>query len=245
MESTKFSLKGKTILITGASSGIGMQTAIECSIAGANLILTARNEERLTETLNKCKKGNHKIIVADLKNQNEITNIISEIDKIDGVVHSAGIAEYMPCKFINEKNIYEIMDINFKAPVLLTSLLLRKKKLNKMASIVFISSIASKLPSFGVSLYSSSKAAIEGYSRSLAIEIADKQMRSNCLLPTFVETELLDGAKNIASDQSIEKYKNLLPLGFGSTTDVANSCVFLLSDEAKWITGENIKLGSL
>jgi NAD(P)-dependent dehydrogenase (short-subunit alcohol dehydrogenase family) len=222
-----------------------MQTAIECSKAGANLIITGRNNKRLSATLNKCEKGNHKTIIADLTKQDDINNLISQINNIDGVVHSAGIAEYMPCKFISEENFYNIMDINFKAPVLITSLLLRKKKLNKQASIVFISSIASRLPSFGVSLYASSKAAIEGFSRSLSIEIASKKMRSNCLSPTFVETELLDGAKNIVSNESIEKYKNLLPLGFGTTADVANASIFLLSDESKWITGESIKLGSL
>ena len=155
----KFSLEGKKVLITGASSGIGKQTAIEASQMGAELFITGRNKERLNETHTLCKKGNHKTISADLTNHDELMSVINNIDsKIDGVVHCAGSVEYMPCSFINEKTVLEMMEINFKTSVLITSYLLRKKKLNKMASIVFLSSIASTKPYFGGSLYSSSKA---------------------------------------------------------------------------------------
>ena len=247
MESTKFSLEGKTILITGASSGIGMQTAIECSTAGANLIITARNKKRLTNTLNLCKKGNHKIIVADLTNQDEIKVLVSQIEKLDGIVHSAGVVNYIPTQFITDKNIYELMDVNYKAPVLLTSLLIRKKKFNKMASIVFISSIASQAPAYGGGQYSSSKAAIEGYSRTLAIEIAPKKMRSNCLLPTIVKTDMIYNSREklLINDDAITNYEKQLPLGFGSAKDIADTSVFLLTDESRWITGQSIKMGNL
>lgn len=244
MVSNKFSLKGKKILITGASSGIGKQTAIEASKVGAELIITGRNEKRLNETLSLCEKGNHLTIIADLLNHEQLMTVISKIDgKIDGIVHSAGIVEYMPCKFLTEKNVYEVMDTNYKAPVLLTSYLLRKKKLNNMSSIVFISSIASSMPTYGGSLYTSSKSAIEGFSRALASEIAPKKMRSNCILPAFVETNMLTKVRNTITKDGIDKYKTELPLGFGEPKDVANTCVFLLSNESRWITGENIKMG--
>jgi NAD(P)-dependent dehydrogenase (short-subunit alcohol dehydrogenase family) len=243
MASTKFSLKGKTILITGASSGIGRQTAIETSNVDAELIITGRNKERLEETLSLCSKANHKIIVADLLDHEQLVNVVSECEKIDGIVHSAGAVEYMPCKFINEKNVYEMMDVNYKTAILLTSYILRKKKLNNMASIVFISSIASVMPAFGGSLYSSSKAALEGFSRALSIEIAPKKMRSNCLLPTLVETNLLDKARKVVTNEGINQYEGQLPLGFGEPEDVANTAVFLLSDESRWITGESLKMG--
>jgi NAD(P)-dependent dehydrogenase (short-subunit alcohol dehydrogenase family) len=243
MESNKFSLEGKKILITGASSGIGKQTAIEASKLGAELVLTGRDEKRLNETLSLCEKGNHKLIIADLLVHEQLKNVVSEISKLDGIVHSAGAVEYMPCKFINEKNVYEMMDVNYKTAVLITSYLLRKKKLNNMASIVFISSIASVLPAFGGSLYSSAKAALEGFSRALSVEIAAKKMRSNCLLPTLVETDLLDKARKVVSAHGINQYETQLPLGFGEPEDVANTAIFLLSDEAKWITGQSIKMG--
>ena len=145
MASTKFSLEGKTILITGASSGIGKETAIQTSSMGAKLILTGRNKKRLEETLGLCKKGNHLIVTADLLKQEQLKELVSKIDtKIDGIVHSAGISDFVISKFIDEKSIYEMMDVNFKIPVLLTALLLRKKKFNKKASMVFLSSIANK-----------------------------------------------------------------------------------------------------
>lgn len=246
MESTKFSLEGKTILITGASSGIGMQTAIETSRLGANLILTARNVERLNKTLNKCIKGDNKIITADLTNYEELTKLVLQIKKLDGIVHSAGIVNYIPSQFINEKNIYELMDINYKSPAMLTSLLLRKKKINEIASIVFISSIAAINSAYGASQYASSKAAIEGYSRTLAIEIAPKKMRSNCLQPAIVKTKMVSNyqEKTKISDQEISNLEKDLPLGFGTAKDVANAIVFLLSNESRWITGQSIKMGN-
>ncbi len=244
MVSKKFSLENKRILITGASSGIGRQTAIEASSLGAKLIITGRNKERLQETLSLCKKGNHKAIIADLEKQDQIKEFIYQVDtKLDGIVHSAGAVNFLPAKFINENNIYEMMDINYKSAVLLNSFLLRKKRFNEKASMVFISSIASAFPVYGGGLYAVSKAALEAYSRTLAIEIAKKKMRSNCLLPTFVETKLLDNTKETVSANSIERLKQLLPLGIGYPIDVANTCIFLLSDESRWITGQNIKMG--
>lgn len=247
MASTKFNLEGKTILITGASSGIGMQTAIEASMLNADLIITGRNEDRLNECLNKCKKGNHKAIIADLTKYDELINLVSQIEKLDGIVHSAGIVNYVPAQFINEDNVYELMDVNYKAPVLLTSNLLRKKKFNKMASIVFISSIASEAPAYGGSQYSSSKSAIEGFSRTLAIELSPKKIRSNCLLPTIVKTDMIDNSREklLVDDASITNYEKQLPFGFGSAKDIADASMFLLSNEAKWITGQSIKMGNL
>ena len=196
------------------------------------------------EIVSGCKKGNHKAIIADLEKQDQIKELIYQVDtKLDGIVHSAGAVNFLPAKFINENNIYEMMDINYKSAVLLNSLLLRKKKFKEMASMVFISSIASAFPVYGGGLYAVSKAALEAYSRTLTIEIAPKKMRSNCLLPTFVETRLLDNTKETVSANSIERLKQLLPLGIGYPIDIANTCIFLLSDESRWITGQNIKMG--
>ena len=242
MVSTKFSLKDKTILITGASSGIGKQSAIEISNSGANLIITGRNKTNLKKTLALCKKGNHKLIISDLTNNIQLENLVSKIDKIDGIVHSAGISNSVISKFINSDIIYEMMDINFRAPVLLTSLLLRNKKINKEASLIFMSSIATIYPVIGSALYTSSKSALEGFVKTLSLEIAPKKMRANCLLPSFVDTPMINEIKPLINDKTIASNENLLKLGIGTPTDVANTIIFLLSDEARWITGENIKI---
>ncbi len=244
MASTKFSLAGKKILITGASSGIGRQAAIEISKSKAEIIITGRDEKRLNETLEKCKKGNHKIIVADLTKNDDILYLVSQIDKLDGVVHSAGISKLIISKFINEKSIYDVMDINFRAPVLLTSYLLRKKAINDLGSLVFISSIATVYPALGGALYTSSKSALEGYVKVLSLEIANKKIRANCILPSLVDTPMLKTAKESIVTEEVNIPSNILNFGFGKPIDVANTIVFLLSDEARWINGENLKMGA-
>ncbi len=244
MASTKFSLAGKKILITGASSGIGRQAAIEISKSKAEIIITGRDEKRLNETLKKCKTGNHKIIVADLTKNDDILCLGSQIDKLDGVVHSAGIVTYIMSKFINEKSIYDVMDINFRAPVLLTSYLLKKKAINDLGSLVFISSIATVYPALGGALYTSSKSALEGYVKVLSLEIANKKIRANCILPSLVDTPMLKNVKELIVTKEVNIPSNVLNFGLGKPIDVANTIVFLLSDEARWINGENLKMGA-
>jgi len=246
MASNKYNLTGKTILITGASSGIGKQAAVDISESGANCIITGKNNIRLQETFNSLKQGGHISFLADLTNNENLENLIQQIEKLDGIVHCAGIFEYIPSQFINEKNIDIILNINFRVPVLLTSKLLRKKKIKKNSSIVFLSSLASKIPHFGSAMYTSSKRALEGYSKVLAHELAPKGIRSNSIVPSFVRTKMVDNSLNIVS-QSIEdnKYKKEMLIGFGLPKDVANLILFLLSDDAAWITGQEITMGAV
>ncbi|MEA3504169.1 MAG: SDR family oxidoreductase [Bacteroidota bacterium] len=238
-----FTLNGKIILITGASSGIGKQTALTCSQQGATLIITGRDQNRLEETLKLLHGSGHQKIVADLTNEEAIKQLIGEIPKVDGVVHSAGITAHMPARFIKKKNVDQLFKINFEAPVLLTAALLAKKKINKGGSVVFMSSIASKYPFFGGALYSSSKSAIEAYSKTLALELAPKKIRANCLQPSFVKGPMVDGAEQTVSAEVMEKFEKMLPLGFGEPDDVANTIVFFLSEASKWITGSTLTLG--
>jgi len=245
MALNKYNLSGKTILVTGASSGIGMQAAIDIAKQGGNCFITGRNKLHLQKTFDELKSGNHQLFIADLTDDSKIIELVKTLPQLDGIVHSAGITEYYPIKFINKKNIYSIMDINYKAPVLLTSSLLHSKKINNSASIIFISSLASKYPYFGSALYTSSKLAIEGYSKILAFEYGKKGIRSNCILPSFVKTKMVEDAKKIVSNKSIDQYKKFLPLGFGLPEDVSNLIVFLLSDDSQWITGQKIAMGSL
>lgn len=240
-----YNLNGKRILITGASSGIGKEVAVLAAEFGAELIITGRNIDRLKQTFSLLKPDNHKVIVADLTNKEDIERLVVQTGKIDGLVHSAGIAAYMPVQFIGENNVDEMLKINYIAPVLLTAKIMRKKNINNGGSIVFLSSIITRFPVFGAALYASSKSALEGFAKTLAVEVGPKKIRSNCLSPTFVETSMLDGARQIVNNEGIDQYKKYLPLGFGTPVNVANSVVYLLSDHSSWITGENIKLGSL
>ena len=235
-----FSLQNKTILVTGASSGIGAKTAEVVANQGASVILTARNKERLEEVLKKLPKGNHKIILADLTDEAEIQKLISETPNIDGIVHSSGIVKHFPVKFIGKKQIAEMFAINYEAPVILTSSLLKAKKVKKEASIVFMSSVACNFPNKGGALYSGTKAAINSYSKTLAIENAPQKIRSNVILAAMVKTPLFEEAEKTVSKELMDKHGKQYPLGFGETEDVANTIAFLLSPASKWITGTEI-----
>ncbi len=238
-----FNLTEKTILITGASSGIGKQAAITISNHGGNVIITGRNEKRLQQTLNNLNSGDHKLFTADLKNSGDIDALLEKMPELNGVVHSAGITALLPAKFIRQQDIDEMFDINYNVPVLLTSQLLKKKKILSNSSIVFLSSLATKYPYFGGSLYSSTKSAIESYSKVLALELASRKIRSNCLLPSFVQTPMVEEAEKTISKEVLDKFEKMMPLGFGEPDDVANAIVFFLSDASKWITGTNLVLG--
>jgi len=239
----QFSLKGKTILVTGASSGIGKKAAIDLSNAGATLVITGRNEERLSATFLALQGVGHIHHTADLLDFDSFATLAESLPLLNGIVHSAGVTGHLPAKFIGADDISEIMRINYMAPVLLTSALLRKKKIAPNASIIFLSSITTKYPYYGGALYGSSKAAIEAYSRVLSIELAAKGIRSNCISPSFVRTPMVDDAGKTISNEVLEKFEKMMPLGFGEPSDVSNAILYLLSDASKWVTGSNMVLG--
>lgn len=191
MAANPFSLESKTILVTGASSGIGRGIAILCSRMGANVIINGRNINNLTKTISLMDVGDHKILVGDLTLSKERDIIVEKLPKIDGVVHCAGIGHRILCKYISEEDVDNVININFKAPVLLQTALLQKKKINKAASIVFITSIASDSPSYGNALYSASKGALISYANCLGIELAPRDIRVNCVSPAMVMTDLI------------------------------------------------------
>ncbi|MBI9035333.1 MAG: SDR family oxidoreductase [Bacteroidales bacterium] len=238
-----FSLKDKTIFITGASSGIGKQTAISASLHGALVIITGRNEQRLKETFDLLHGQGHQMIVADLTDESELDKMISELPLINGLVHSAGITNHTPVHFIKQKHIDQMFTINYQVPVLLSGKLIKKKKMAAQGSIVFLSSIATKYPYFGGAMYGSSKSAIEAYSRVLALELAPKAIRSNCLSPSFVKGPMVEQAGATISKEVLDNFEKVMPLGFGEPADVANTIIFFLSEASKWITGTNLILG--
>ena len=235
-----FSLENKTILVTGASSGIGRAIAIECSKMGASVILTARNETRLQETLSQMHSNHHSIIVADLSCQDDLPLLIEKNPVLDGLIHCAGLVKTLPFQFVNADTLTEIMSVNFTAPALLSAQLVKKKKLAKNASIVFISSVSGSLCVWaGNSIYSASKAAINGLMKNMALDLAPKGIRVNSVLPAMVESNILD-ADTISSDQ-IEEDKKRYPLKrYGKPEEIAYAVIFLLSDASKWLTGTSL-----
>ncbi len=235
-----FELHNKIILVTGASSGIGAQTAITISQAGGTLILSARNKERLQQTFEKLEGTGHKIISADLTDGNQIEALVDAVPNLDGLVLSSGMVRPFPIKFIGEKQIDEMFDLNYKAPIILTSKLFKSKKIKPSASLVFMSSISSHFAHKGGALYSGSKAAINSFSKTIAIEYGIKKIRSNVISAAMVKTPIFDEAEKAVSKEMMDKHGENYPLGFGEPEDVANAIVFLLSDASKWITGTEL-----
>lgn len=238
-----YSLEGKTILVTGSSSGIGKQIAISISEGGGKLIITGRNKERLETTYNELNGTGHNMIVADLAQNEDIDSLVQQIGEINGLVHCAGKTAHMPARFIKPTHIADMFKLNFEAPVLLTSQLLVKRKLQKQSSIVFISSVTTQAPFFGGSLYVSSKAALEGYSKVLSLEIAPKGMRSNCISPGFIKTDMIKQTAETVSQEVIDKVEKSQMLGAGKPEDVAQAVIYFLSDASRWVTGTNLLLG--
>lgn len=242
-------LIGKTILITGASSGIGKQAAISITKQGGKVIISGRDKKKLDNSFAELKGTDNQLIAADLKSEDQIQKLVDVIPELNGIVHCAGIIGPTPAKFIRQENIDKMFRINFEVPVLLTAKILMSKKLQNNSSIVFISTVATKSPYFGGSLYNSSKSAIEAYSLTLALELANKGIRSNCISPGLVNTPLIsepakEGQMEIVED-SLQRYLKKYPMGIGEPEDVANTIVFLLSDESKWISGTNITMGGI
>ena len=190
-----FSLEGKTLLITGASSGIGQATAIECSKLGAKVIITARNEERLKETLSKMEGEGHQFFIAEQTNTEEVMNLVSELPQLNGVVLCAGKGMTLPFPFCTREKYDDIFNVNYFAPVELLRLLVKKKKLVQNSSVVFVSSIGGiKSFSLGNGVYGASKAAINSTMKFCARELAAKKIRVNSINPGMVNTKLIKGS---------------------------------------------------
>ena len=237
-----FSLEGKTILVTGASSGIGRGIAIACSKMGASVIVNGRNEERLNETLLQMNGDNNQKAVADLSNLGNVSSMVSALPKLDGIVHCAGIGQRVLCKQLQESDLDNMMDVNFKASVMLQTELLKQKKINKAASIVFIASIAAESPTIGNAMYCASKGAIISYANCLSIELAPRLIRVNCISPAMVWTDLIFKG-GITEEEELKEDEKRYPLKrYGTPEDIANLSIYLLSNASSWMTGSNIKL---
>lgn len=235
-----FSLEGKTIFVTGASSGIGKAVAIECARMGAHLVISGRNVNRLNETYQMLEGDNHLKIVADIATEEGIDYITEQLPQLTGVVHCAGIADTVPYSYINKEKLTHVFDINFFSPALISQKILKYKKIKQQGAIVFVSSISGVYcSSYGGTIYSASKGAINGLVKGMALDLSAKGIRVNTITPGVIDTNIFEMGK-ITEEQLKEDMKRYPLKRHGKPEEVAYAAIYLLSDAAKWVTGSNL-----
>lgn len=238
-----FSLEGKRILVTGASSGIGRGIALACSQMGAQVVLNGRNQQRLEETLSMLEGEGHVIAIADLSDRDGVDSLANQVTSLDGFVFSSGVLDICTLKTITQETLGQMMSINAYAPILLTSSLVKKKKLGKGASCVYVSSLSGVvIGGTGELAYSATKGALSGFVKTAALEMASKMIRVNAVCPAIVPTELSKKYHEIVPEEVlVAEIPNKYPLKrMGTPEDVANAVVYLLSDASSWVTGINL-----
>ena len=238
-----YSLEGKTILVAGASSGIGREVAIECSKLGATIHLVARREDKLSETLSMMEKGNHQIHVCDITDVEQLNTLVDSLPVLDGFSNCVGIAKVMFVKFLSKKSVEEILETNAVSPISLTQKLVRKKKFSKKSSVVFTSSLSGVYTvHYGDSLNATSKGALNAFAKSAALDLGAQGIRVNCVNPGVVATEAAF-AGTILTEEEMKEKQQYFPLRrFGAPIDIALAIIYLLSDASTWITGINMPI---
>jgi NAD(P)-dependent dehydrogenase (short-subunit alcohol dehydrogenase family) len=233
-----FALEGKTILVTGAAGGIGRAVSVECAKLGARLVLTDINESGIQETLSLLDGTGHELKVADLTSQEALDALVADLPMLDGFVSNAGVTKPTPVKFINNTDLERIMSINTFAPIYLTQRLLKKKKFNAGASLVFTVSIGGVYTTApGNAMYGASKGALQVFVRNVALEGAPR-IRCNSVNPGMINTNL---AGRSYSDEDKAKDMETYPMKrYGEPRDVALAIVYLLSDASSWVTGHSL-----
>jgi len=235
-----FSLENKTVLVTGASSGFGRAIAIAAAEAGADVILTARNEERLNETLSLLPSGNHQVISYDVNNIDGLDAFVAQLPKLDGLVLCAGIQKIAPVRFLSEDVLQDVMLTNTMAPIRMAQRLLKKNLIARGGSVVWISSIAATCAAAGNGVYAASKGALNAFAKCMALELAPLKIRVNCVLPGTVRTGATD--PNMISEEDKKAEEAAYPLGVGQVEDIANGVLYLLSPASRWVTGAELTI---
>ena len=241
-----FSLKDKIILITGASSGIGAQSAIDCSKLGAKVVLVARNEERLKSVLSQCKgaaNAYYLVDMADIVDKGArplLEQIVSEHGKLDGFIHSAGIQKTAPLKLLSMNDYEEVIKVNTLSVFEILKYLPSIKYMNAGGHIVLIASITGVIGRSGLAAYSASKGALISAVRSMSLELAQRGICINCVSPGTILTPLMQAYLDTLDENKKKQRVDGFPLGLGQTTDISNACIYLLSDASRWVTGQNL-----
>lgn len=243
IENNPFSLKGKTVLITGAAGGIGSETARVLVGLGARVILTDIREEPLRAVLKSLPEpaeGKHEAVLSDLTDETSLKTLVESCPNLDGLVCNAGVMRLIPVPFITNEELQRIQNINLNAPILLTKTLLRKKKINKRGSIVFTASAAGVYRvSIGNAIYATTKCGIDAFMRTVALEMGPKGVRCNSVNPGMVETALIGSFTDEEKEREMQNY----PLRrFAKPEDIAYGIAYLLSDASSFVTGTALKI---
>jgi NAD(P)-dependent dehydrogenase (short-subunit alcohol dehydrogenase family) len=240
-----YDLKARNILITGASSGIGRQCAISCSRMGATIILIGLETDKLQDTVSQLEGSGHISYTQDITEYDKLESIIKEsvekLGPINGFIHSAGIEMSRPLKVLKPENFEKVISVNAIAAFEIIRILSKLKNLPaEGASYVLISSVMGVLGDIANVAYCSSKGALLSAGKAMALELAPRKIRVNCVLPGVVETEMSQQLFLSISEESRNSILKMHPLGLGKPTDIANACIFLLSEASRWITGTNL-----
>lgn len=240
MEFNPFSIAGKTILVTGAGSGMGRATAVVCSKMGAKVIAVSHKTNDAEEIIASLEGNGHQSFALDISDEKSWDSLLHAEFKLDGIANCAGIANMTPFSFIGKEELGRVFGTNFFGPVLLVKSLIKKKKVNRGASIVFVSSVdGPKIVHPGNSVYSASKSALVGMARNMAIDLAPKKIRVNCILPGTTDTPMIR-TENVTEEDLAQNMK-LFPLKrFGTPEDMAHAIIFLLSDASSFVTGTEL-----
>lgn len=241
-----FSLENKVIIVTGASSGIGAQCAIDCSKMGARVVLVARNEERLKQTLEQCEEpSRHMILPLDLSSseglKDAIKDVVSKVGKINGVVNCAGMSSVTPLKLVTDELLDQFFRTNVYSAINLSKEVTRVGNYDKEhgCSIIFFASIMGICGDKCKTMYSATKGALIAAARSMACELAKNKIRVNVVSPGAIETPINAKLPHMADPELRKELEDKHLLGLGECSDIANACIYLLSDAAKWVTGQN------
>lgn len=239
-----YTLEGKTILVTGASTGIGRQVAVDCAKFGAKIILSDLNEEKLREVAGSLPGEGHSVIACDLTLEDSISQLVEQCPVIDGFSNNAGTSKSLFVKFVSQKALTESASLNTFGPILLLQKLVRKKKFSKKASVVLTTSVSGVYTvHYGDSVNAMSNGAINAFAKAAALDLGAQGIRVNCVNPSVVVTENTF-ANSLLTEEEIKEKQAYFPLQkrFGSPDDVSMPIVFLLSDASSWITGVKIPI---